>query len=106
MKALRYHILLALADGPLHGAEIRRRAEEQSGGAVTLYPATLYGTLEELRDAGWIAETDSEEADGDRARWRFYALQPEGRLVLERETGRLEGVVAMARAALREAHEA
>lgn len=100
MKALRYHILLALAHGPLHGAEIRRRAEEQSGGAVTLYPATLYGTLEEMERAGWIAETDSAESGPDQARWRFYTLRTEGRRALERETARLERVVDVARAAL------
>ncbi len=100
MKPQRYHILLALAQGPLHGAEIRRRAEEQSGGTVILYPATLYGALEELEQSGWIAETDPERVGPDRARWRFYALQPEGRLALERETTRLESVLSLARSAL------
>ena len=100
MKSQRYHILLALAEGPLHGAEIRRRAEEQSGGAVTLYPATLYGTLEEMERSGWIAETDPAEAGPDQARWRFYELRPEGRLALERETTRLESVLSVARSAL------
>lgn len=100
MKALRYHILLALAEGPLHGAEIRRRAEEQSGGAVTLYPATLYGTLEDMERAGWIAETDPAEPGPDQTRWRFYALRPEGRRALEHETARLERVLDVARAAL------
>lgn len=100
MKAQRYHILLALAEGPLHGAEIRRRAEEQSGGAVTLYPATLYGTLEEMEGSGWIAETDPVGTEPDQVRWRFYELQPEGRLALERETNRLESVLSLARSAL------
>jgi DNA-binding PadR family transcriptional regulator len=103
MKTQRYHILLALAEGPLHGAEIRRRAEEQSGGAVTLYPATLYGALEEMDRSGWIAETEPGEAGPDQSRWRFYELLPEGRLALERETSRLERVLSVARSAL-EAH--
>lgn len=104
MKALRYHILLALADTPLHGAEIRRRAEEQSGGTVRLYPATLYGTLDELQGSGWIEKIERDDAAPDQTRWRFYALTPDGRMALEEETARLEGVLTLARAALREAH--
>lgn len=103
MKALQYHILLALADGPLHGAEIRRRAEDESGGAVRLYPATLYGTLDGLQSAGWIREVEEEDKEPDRARWRFYALSPEGRRALEDETERLAAVVGRARSVLREA---
>jgi len=100
LKSLRYHILLALADEPLHGAEIRRRAEEESGGAVTLYPATLYGTLDGMQEAGWIREVERESAGADQARWRFYALTPVGRAALEAETDRLEFVVGRARALL------
>lgn len=100
MKAIRYHILLALAGGSLHGAEIRRRVEEESGGEVTLYPATLYGTLDELTRAGWIGEVAPEDVPPDQARWRFYALTPEGRQAVEAETVRLEAVVGRARAAL------
>lgn len=100
MKATRYHILLALAERPAHGAEIRRRVEEGSRGEVTLYPATLYGTLDELAGAGWIVELDSTEVDKDYDRWRIYTLTPEGRLALEAETARLEAVVGHARAVL------
>lgn len=100
MKSLRYHILLALTEGPLHGAEIRRRAEVESDGVVTLYPATLYGSLDGMQEAGWIREVEMESADPDQARWRFYALTPEGRGALEAETDRLEAVVGRARAML------
>lgn len=104
MKSLRYHILLALAESPLHGAEIRRRAEEQSGGAVRLYPATLYGTLDDLQGSGWIEQIEPDDAASDQTRWRFYGLTRDGRTALEEETTRLEGVLMLARAALREAH--
>lgn len=103
MKAHRYHILLALAHEPLHGAEIRRRVEEESHGVVTLYPAMLYGTLEDLQGSGWISEVDPDDLAPDQSRWRFYSLTPEGRRALEAETGRLEAVLGAARAALGEA---
>lgn len=101
MKAFRYHILLALARGSLHGAEIRRRVERESGGAVTLYPAMLYGTLDELAGEGWIREVEPDDVETDQTRWRFYALTPAGRLALEAETRRLEEVLVRAKAALR-----
>ena len=103
MKSVRFHILLALAEGPRHGADIRRMVGEQSEGAVTLYPAMLYGTLDDLSDAGWIAETAPPPEFADQSRWRFYALSPEGRRALEAETARLETVLARARASLRPA---
>lgn len=100
MKPFRYHILLALAGGSLHGAEVRRRVQEQSQGEVTLYPAMLYGALDELAAAGLITETEPEDAAPDQVRWRFYGLTPQGRHVLEAETARLEEVVLRARRAL------
>lgn len=100
MKPHRYHILLALAGGALHGAEIRRRAEEDSSGAVRLYPAQLYGTLDELGAEGWIREVEPGAVQKDQVRWRFYALTPEGRRALEGETARLEAVLGHARGVL------
>ncbi len=100
MKPFRYHILLALAEGALHGAEIRRRVEEDSRGAVTLYPATLYGTLDELTADSLIVEVEPNDADPEQVRWRFYALTTAGLEALDVETRRLEAVVVRARTAL------
>ena len=103
VKPVRYHILLALADGSRHGADIRRCVSEQSEGAVALYPAMLYGSLDDLTATGWIVETRAPPEFLDQSRWRFYALTPEGRTALEGETRRLEAVLARARASLRPA---
>jgi DNA-binding PadR family transcriptional regulator len=100
VKTTRYHILLALAREPIHGAEIRRRVEEDSGGAVKLYPAMLYGSLDDLTGAGWISEVPGEEQPGETNRWRFYELTAEGRRALESETARLAEVVHRAQASL------
>jgi DNA-binding PadR family transcriptional regulator len=101
MKPYRYHILLALARGALHGAEIRRRVDEDSDGTLTLYPAQLYGALDDLGADGWIREVEPDDLPKEQVRWRFYALTPEGRRALEEETGRLEAVLGRARATLR-----
>lgn len=103
MKPVRYHILLALADGAQHGAEVRRRVAEQSEAAVKVYPAMLYGSLDELTAVEWIRETEPPSPEPEQTRWRFYALTLEGRAALEAETKRLESVVARARASLRPA---
>lgn len=100
MKPYRYHILLALAEGALHGAEIRRRVDEESRGEVTLYPATLYGALDELDEEGLIAEVEPDDLTPEQARWRFYDLTPQGRNALQAETARLERVLLRAREAL------
>lgn len=100
MKPYRYHILLALGRGALHGAEIRRRVDEDSDGTVALYPAQLYGALDDLGTEGWIREVEPDEVPKEQVRWRFYALTPEGRRALEEETRRLEAVLGRARATL------
>lgn len=98
MKQHLFHVLLALADGDRHGAAITRDVLELTGGALRLWPATLYGSLEELREDGLIEELDEPlRPEGESGRKRFYRLTGKGRQALAREIGRLEGVVATAR---------
>ena len=52
MKTRLYLILLALADGDLHGLGIARAVDVLSDGQTRLWPVTLYGTLEDLVDRG------------------------------------------------------
>ena len=56
MKNRVYLILLALADADLHGLGIARAVQDLSDGQTRLWPASLYGTLEELEEAGLIEE--------------------------------------------------
>ena len=35
MSNLEYHVLLALAGGPLHGYAVKQRVEDESGGSLT-----------------------------------------------------------------------
>ena len=101
MKAHWFHILLSLADEPRYGSAIQDDVRALSDGAVRLWPATLYGSLEELHERGWIAELDADEEPGERhGRERFYRLTPEGRRTLEEEVLRLEGLTEAARARL------
>ena len=100
MDPKSFHILVALASAPLHGYAIRQEVEERTAGEVRLWPATLYGTLSELSDAGMIEETSGPGGPDDDARRRYYALTPPGREALSEEAARLESLAALARTRL------
>ncbi len=93
-----YHILLALAEGPGHGAEIRRRVRRHTGGSLQLYPAMLYGSLEDLLDRGWLREVGEDEGrpPGENDRYRYLELTPSGRETLVAETDEYREVVRIA----------
>jgi len=42
LPSAAFQIILSLADDDLHGYEIMRRVEEQTGGRTRLGPGTLY----------------------------------------------------------------
>lgn len=105
LKARQYYLLLALAQGARHGLAIARDVEQLSEGRVRLWPATLYGTLDELAGRGWIEELDEHPAD-ESERKRFYQLTRTGRHALSAETERLADLVKIARARMKRAGEA
>ncbi|HUE76993.1 MAG TPA: helix-turn-helix transcriptional regulator, partial [Longimicrobiales bacterium] len=86
-----------------HGSEIMRDVLGLTEGELTLWPATLYGSLEELSERGWIEELPaSERPEAASDRQRIYRLTGAGRSALGEETRRLAGVVALARGRLLE----
>ena len=86
-----FHILLALADGPLHGYAIMQAVEATSG--LTMGPGTIYGTIERLEASGLVREVAA--ADGDRR--RRFTLQPAGRRALRDEAQRLSRLASLVR---------
>lgn len=86
-----FHLLLALADGPLHGYAIAKAVGEHSGGQVQLGPGTLYGTLNRMGDAELVREQSADD------RRRFYELTPLGRAAAKAEARRLASLVSVAR---------
>src|SRR5258708_40370017 len=90
LKPHWFHVLLSLADREQHGYGIMQEVLDRTGGKVRLWPATLYGTLKRLIDAGLIEESDARPApELDDARRRYYELTPFGRRVLAAERARL-----------------
>jgi DNA-binding PadR family transcriptional regulator len=98
LKPRWYHILLSLSAGPRHGQAIARDVRRSSDGRIRLWPATLYGSLQELEDRGWIVEiADGPARPDDSARKRVYGLTRAGRAAFAAETSRLADLVRLAR---------
>jgi len=100
IKPHHFYILLALADEDRHGLAIARDVQALSDGAVRLWPATLYGSLDELRARRWIEELDEHPADESERR-RYYRITRSGRAVLTDEAERLGRLARLARARAR-----
>jgi DNA-binding PadR family transcriptional regulator len=99
LKTNWFHILLCLATEDQHGYGIMQEVLDRTGGKVHLWPATIYGTLARLIEAGLIQESEERPAEElDDARRRYYRLTRLGRLVLDLESQRLEDLVNVLRA--------
>jgi len=89
-----FHILLALADGPLHGYAIMQAVAESAGATLPAGPGTIYGALQRMEEDGLIREVASKSDD----RRRLFALQPAGRRALETESRRILRLAQLVRA--------
>lgn len=99
LKTAWYYILLSLANEDRHGLSIARDVEALSDRRVRLWPASLYGSLAELSERGWIAEVGVSRRPADESdKLRIYRLTRAGQTVVEAETERLAALVRTARA--------
>jgi DNA-binding PadR family transcriptional regulator len=92
-----FHILLALSGGPCHGYGVMKQVALDSGGAVTMGPGTLYGSIGRMLDVGLIREGGTRidpALDDDRR--IYYELTAAGRSALAAELARYRDVVAVA----------
>jgi DNA-binding PadR family transcriptional regulator len=98
LKAQWFHILLSLAGGEQHGYAIMQEVLNLTTGKVRLWPATLYGSIKRLIEAGLIEESDERPApELDDARRRYYRLTRLGKRVLDAECERLQKLVRAVR---------
>jgi len=94
LKTQWFHILLSLAGEEQHGYGIMQDVLNRTTGKVRLWPATLYGSIKRLIEAGLIEESDERPApELDDARRRYYRLTDLGRRVLNAECERLKELV-------------
>ncbi len=101
MKPHHFFILLSVSAAPRYGSAIQDDVRALSDGSVRLWPATLYGSLEELVEQQWLEEVaEDDRPEGISGRERFYRLSPSGRAALEREAERLQSLARVARTRL------
>ena len=82
---LKFVILGLLADKPMHGYEIMRTLEKESGGCYSPSPGSVYPTLQMLEDQGYVV---AEPRDGKKV----YAITEEGREFLREHTDRADDI--------------
>jgi DNA-binding PadR family transcriptional regulator len=78
---LKYMILRLLSRKPMHGYEVMRALEEESGGCYSASPGSVYPTLQMLEDQGYVV---CEQKEGKKV----YSITEAGREFL-RENGDL-----------------
>jgi DNA-binding PadR family transcriptional regulator len=94
LKKQWFHIMLSLAGEEQHGYGIMQEVMQRTTGKVRLWPATLYGSIKRLIEAGLIEESTARPApEFDDARRRYYRLTPLGCGVLNAECERLQELV-------------
>lgn len=92
------NILLSLADGERHGYGIMREVEQRTGGGTRLGPGTLYRSIKQMLERGWIEESgERPDPELDDERRRYYRMTNLGRRVAGAEAERLAGLVETAR---------
>jgi DNA-binding PadR family transcriptional regulator len=94
------HILLSLAEEPMHGYGIMQEVLRQSGGRYKLGPGTLYDNVQRLIKQRLVEEVAGPRGE-ENSRRRYYRLSSLGRGVLTQEIARLEDVVHEGRIRLR-----
>ena len=98
MRPVEFYILLALAEGNVHGYGIIQSTLERSRGKVRLDPGTLYRAIVRLGDRGLLVEKSRRAAaDLDNKRRRYYAITALGKKVAAAEARRMVGLVEDAR---------
>jgi DNA-binding PadR family transcriptional regulator len=97
MNTLEYHVLLALANGPLYGYAIKDAIARESGGVLEPRAGTLYRVIARLMTGGLVAEAEGEASVRHPGLARkYYGLTVSGRAALAAEAKRLRGAASLA----------
>ncbi len=86
LSSVVFAILAALSSGEKHGYAIMKQAALVEGGAVSMGPGTLYGSIDRMIRDALIEETGYT----DDARRRYYRITSFGHTVLAAEVRRLQ----------------
>jgi DNA-binding PadR family transcriptional regulator len=92
-----YHVLLAIADKPLHGYGIIKEVADRTDGRIDMEAGTLYAAIKRLADDGLLDEAAPPRKGNTDSRRKYYRLTPFGRRVLRAESQRLVSLIDLAR---------
>ncbi len=99
LKSPMFHVLLVLAGGERHGYSIVKEIERRTAEELQVQPGNLYRTLRTMSARGLIEESDQRpDPEMDDERRRYFRITLFGAAVAKAEAGRLEKLVATARA--------
>jgi DNA-binding PadR family transcriptional regulator len=84
-----FEILMALADGDLHGYAILKVLESRG---LRVAASPLYRKLYRLMEDGLVVEAPSRRRAGDDARRRYYRLTSRGLEIVRAEAARIVGL--------------
>lgn len=93
LKAVVFHVLLALAERDLHGYGVIKAVRERSDDRIQLETGAFYRHLKKLLAQGLVEEADERPHDVDARRGAYYRLTSFGRNVLAAESARLSQLV-------------
>ena len=94
---LALHVLIALAEGDLHGWGIIKRIGELTEGRTRPSSGSLYLSMARLEKRQLVTDASTRPHDAEDSRRRYYTLTPLGRSVLAAETARLSGLMRHAK---------
>jgi DNA-binding PadR family transcriptional regulator len=97
LSHVSYHVLLAIADNPLHGYGIIKEVANRTDGRIDLEAGTLYAAIKRLGDDGLLDEAKPPKSGNTDSRRRYYRLTAFGRRVLKAESQRLVSLIDLAR---------
>ncbi len=95
LKPVDLQLMLALAEGELHGYGLVQAIDAATDGLMKLDPGNLYRVIRRLLADGLLDESDRRDAPdlGGDERRRYYRLTALGRRVLAAELVRLREVM-------------
>src|SRR5258708_347960 len=93
MSRLDIFILMAIAEGPVHGYAAIQAVRDRADGAVRVSPGSFDRRLSLLMQSGLVEEAPGPK-DDDPRRGAYYRVTARGRQVLAEERDRLAALVA------------
>src|SRR5215203_7096643 len=94
-------IMVTLGDEELHGYAIMQEVRRRTDGQRRLAPGTLYRSLKQMEQRGWVAQSEERpDPSLDDERRRYYRMTAFGKRVVRAEAQRLAGAVTVAMAKL------